>query len=218
MWELGLKESWVPKNWCFWIVVLDKTLESPLGNKDVKPVNPKGNQPWIFIGRTDAEAEAPVFWPPDAKSQLTGKDSDVGKDWGQNEETTEDEMVGWHHWLNGHELEQILGDSERQGGQACCSPWGSQRDGHNSKTEQQQLRKLRPWEKKPWVPNHSKWQIRDFRLHHQTQVQASLKLYSILVRMHWQTDLKSLLSNLLIYYNRSQSKIWSSALHKSIIF
>ena len=124
MWELGHKESWVPKNWCFWIVVLDKTLESPLGNKDVKPINAKGNQPWIFIGRTDAEAEAPVFWPPDAKSQLTGKDPDVGKDWGQNEETKEDEMVGWHHWLNGHELEQIPVDSERQGGLACCSPWG----------------------------------------------------------------------------------------------
>ena len=115
IWELDHKEDWVPKNWCFWTVVLEKTLESPLGCK-IKPINPKGNQPWIFIGRTDAEAKAPILWPPDVKSQLVGKDSDAGKDWGQEEKgMTEDETVGWHHWLNGHQFEQTPGDGKGQG-------------------------------------------------------------------------------------------------------
>ena len=106
MWELDYKENWAPKNWCFWTVVLEKTLQSPLDYKEIQPVHPKGNQSWIFIGRTDAEAEILILWPPDGKNWLTGKDSDVGKDWRQEEKgTTEDEMVGWHHWLNGHELE-----------------------------------------------------------------------------------------------------------------
>ena len=101
MWELDCEKSWAPKNWCFWTVVLEKTLESPLDCKEIKPVNPKGNQSWIFIGRTDAEAEAPVLWPPDAKNWLIGKDPGAGKDWRQEEKgTTEDEMVGWHHQLN----------------------------------------------------------------------------------------------------------------------
>ena len=105
MWELDSKESWGPKNWCFWIVVLKKTLESPLDCKEIQPVHPKGNQSWIFIERTDAEAETPILWPPDAKNWLIWKDPDAGKDWGQEEkEMTEDEMVGWHHQLNGHEL------------------------------------------------------------------------------------------------------------------
>ena len=105
IWELDYKESWAPKNWCFWTVVLEKTLESPLDCK-IKPVNPKGNQSWIFIGRTDAEAETLILWLPDVKSWLIGKDHDAGKDWRQEEKgTTEDEMVGWHHWLNGHEFE-----------------------------------------------------------------------------------------------------------------
>ena len=100
------KESWVPKNWCFWTVVLEKTLESPLDGKEVQPVHPKGVQSWVFIGRTDVEAEIPILWPPDAKSWLIWKDPDVGKDWGQEEKgTTEDEMVGWHHLLNEHEFE-----------------------------------------------------------------------------------------------------------------
>ena len=124
MWELDHKESWVPKNWCFWTVVL-KTLESPLDCMEIKPVHRKRNQSWIFTGRTDAEAEAPILWPPDAKNWLIGKDLDVGKDWRQEEKgTTEDEMVGWHHRLSGHESEQILGNSERQGNLACYSPWG----------------------------------------------------------------------------------------------
>ena len=113
--ELDHKEDQMPKNWYFWIVVLEKTLESPLDSKEIKPVNPKGNQPWILIGRTGAEAEAPIRWPPDAKSQHIGKDLDAGKDGGQEKGATEDEMAGWHHWLNGHEFEQTLGDCGGQG-------------------------------------------------------------------------------------------------------
>ena len=105
MWELDWKESWVLKNWCFRTVVLDKTLENPLDCKDIQPVHPIGNQYWIFIGRIDTEAETPIFWPPDVKSWLTRKDPDAGKDWRQEEKgTTEDEMVGWHHRLNGNEF------------------------------------------------------------------------------------------------------------------
>ena len=125
MWELDHKESWALKNWCFWTVVLEKTLESPLDCKEVKQVNPKGNQSWIFIGRTDAEAETPILWSPDVKNWLIGKDPHAGRDWGQEEKgMTEDEMFGWHHWLNGHEFEQAprVGDGQR--GRACCSPWG----------------------------------------------------------------------------------------------
>ena len=111
MWELDHKEGWLPKNSCFWIVLV-KILESPLDCKEIKPVNPKGNQPWIFIERTDAEGEAPILWPPDAKSQLIGKDPDSGKDWEQEKKVTEDEMVGWHHQPKGHKFEQTPGDSE----------------------------------------------------------------------------------------------------------
>ena len=124
MWELDCKESWAPKNWCFSTVVLEKTLESPLDCKEIKPVNPKGNQSWIFIGRTDAKAETPILWPPDAKNRLTGKDLDAGKDWRWEEKgTTEDEMVGWHHQRNGREFEQAPGVGDGQGSLACCSPW-----------------------------------------------------------------------------------------------
>ena len=125
MWQLNYKESWVPKNWCFWTVVLDKTLKSPLGSKEMQPVHPQGNQYWMFIGRTDAEAETPVHWPPDARSQLIKKVPDTQKDWRQEEKgMTENEMLGWHHRLNGHEFEQAPGDGEGQGGLVCCSPWG----------------------------------------------------------------------------------------------
>ena len=125
MWELDYKESWVLKNRCFWTVVLEKTLESPLDCKEIQPVNPEGNQSWIFIGRTDAKAEAPILWPPDAKKWLIWKDPDAGKDWRQEEKgTTADEMVGWHHWCDGHELEQALGVGDGQGSLLCCSPWG----------------------------------------------------------------------------------------------
>ena len=106
MWELDYKESWAPKNWCFLTVMLEKTIESPLDCKEIQPGNPKGNRSWIFIGRTDVEAETPILWPPDAKSWLTGKDPDAGKDWGPEDKgTTEDEMVGWYHRLNEHEFE-----------------------------------------------------------------------------------------------------------------
>ena len=113
---------WVPKNWCFWTVVLEKTLESLLDCKEIKPVHPKGNQPWIFIGRTDAEA--PILWPPDAKSKLIGKDPDAGKDRRQETGMTEGDMVGWHQRLNGREFQQTPGDGEGQGSLVCCRPWG----------------------------------------------------------------------------------------------
>ena len=123
MWELDYKESLVPKNWRFWTMVLEKTLESPLDCEETQPVHPQGNQSWISIGRADAEA--PILWPPDAKNWLTGKDSDAGKDWRREEKgTTEDEMVGLHHRLDGHEFQQALGVGDGQGGLVCCSAWG----------------------------------------------------------------------------------------------
>ena len=134
MWELDYKESSALKNWCFWTVVLEKTLESPLDCKEIQPVHPK-DQSWVFIGRTDVEAETPILWPPDAKSWLTGKDPDAGKDWRQEEKgTTEDEMVGWQHWLNGHGFGWTPGVGDGQVGLACCGSWG-QRVGHNWATE-----------------------------------------------------------------------------------
>ena len=123
IWELDYKQNWAPKNWCFWTVVLEKTVESPLNFKEIKPVNPKGNQSRIFIGRTDAEAEVLGLWPPAAKNWLIGKDPDAGKDWRQEEKgMTEDEMVGWHHPLDGHEFEQAPGVGDGQGSLSCCSP------------------------------------------------------------------------------------------------
>ena len=123
MWELDYKENWALKNWCFLTVVLEKTLQSPLDCKEIKPVNPKGNQSWIFIGRTDAEAETPILWSPDAKNWLTGKFPDAGKVWRQEKKRTENKMVGWHHWLSGHEFEQASGIGDGQGSLACFSPW-----------------------------------------------------------------------------------------------
>ena len=123
MCSLGRKEVWVPKNWCFWTVVLEKTLEGPSDCKEIKSVNSKGNQLWIFIGKTDAEAKAPVLWPPNAKSQTIRKDPEPGKDWRQEEEgMTGGKMVGWNHWLNGHEFEQALGAGDAQGRLTCCRP------------------------------------------------------------------------------------------------
>ena len=124
IWELDHKDGWVLKNWCFQVVVLEETLESPLDSKEIKSVNPKGNQPWIFTGRTDAEV--PILWPPDVKHLLIGKDSDAGKDWRQKEKgATQEEMVGCHYWLSGHECEQTLGDSEGQGSLAVMQFMGS---------------------------------------------------------------------------------------------
>ena len=125
MWELDYKKSWAPKNWCFSILVLEKTLEGPLYDKEIQPVHPKGNQSRIFIERTDSEAETPILWPPDGKNWLIGKDPEYGKDWRQEEKgITESEMVGWHHRLHGRESEQAPGVCDGQGGLACCSPWG----------------------------------------------------------------------------------------------
>ena len=125
MWALDNKESSAPKNWCFWTVVLEKTLESPLDSKEIQPVHHKGDQYWLFIGRTDAEAETPILWPPDVKCGLTGKDPDAGKDWGQEEKgTKEDEMVEWHHRLNGRGFRWTPGVGDGQGSLACCRPRG----------------------------------------------------------------------------------------------
>ena len=124
MWELDYKESWVLKNWYDWIVVSEKTLESPLNCKEIQSVHPKGDQSWIFIGRTDAEAETPIFWPPDMKIWVIWKDPDAGKDWRQEEKgMPEDEMAGWHLRVNAHEFQQALGVGDGQGGLACWSPW-----------------------------------------------------------------------------------------------
>ena len=124
MWELDCEESWAPKNWCFWTVVLEKTLESPLDCKEIQPACSK-DQSRVFIGRTDAKAETPILWPPHVKSWLVVKDSDARRDWGQEEKVmTEDEMAGWHHRLNGHELEWTPGDGDGQGGLVCCDSWG----------------------------------------------------------------------------------------------
>ena len=136
MWELDHKECWAPKNWC--LQTVEKTLESHLDCKEIKSVNPKENQSWILIGRTDPEPETLILWSPEANSQLIGKDSDAGKDWGQKEKrVTEDEMDGWHHKINGKESEQTLGDGEGQESLVCCSPWGC-RVRHDLATEQQQ--------------------------------------------------------------------------------
>ena len=142
-WKLDHKEGWALKNWCFETMVPDKTLESPLHRKEIKTVNPKGNQPWIFIGRTDAEAEATILWPPGVKSRPFGKDPDAGEGWWQEEKgATEDEIVGCPHWLNGHEFEQTLGEVRDRSLECCMQSVGSQRVGYDLVTKQQQ-KKLR---------------------------------------------------------------------------
>ena len=139
MWELDDKDGWGPKNWWFWTLMLEKTLESPLDYKDIKPVNPKWNQPWIFIGMSDAKAEAPISLPPDGKNWLIGKDPDAGKYWKQEDKgITEDEMVGRHHWLDGYEFEQS--PEEGQGSLACCSPWS-----HKESDTTERLSNNRTW-------------------------------------------------------------------------
>ena len=125
MWVLDYEEGWAPKNWCFWTVVLEKTIESTLDCKEIQPVHSKGDQPWDFFGRNDAKAETLVLWPLHAKSWLIGKDSDAGRDWRQEEKgTTEDDMAGWHHWLDAHESEWTPWVGDGQGGLACCNSWG----------------------------------------------------------------------------------------------
>ena len=125
MWEFDYEEGWAPKTWCFWTVVLEKTLENPLDCKEIQPVHSERDQPWDFFGRSDAKAETPVLWPPHVKNWLIGKDSDAGRDWGQEEKgTTEDEMAGWHHWLDGRESGWTPGVGYGQGGLVCCYSWG----------------------------------------------------------------------------------------------
>ena len=151
MWELVCEESWVPKNWCFWTVALEKTLESPTDCKEIQPVHPKGDQSWVFIGRTDAEAETLILWLPHAKSWLIGKDPDAGREWGQEEKgMTEDEMVGWHHRLDGHEFEQTPGVGDGQGGLVCCDSWGRK---ELDTTEQLNWTELK-WIVHPYVKNY----------------------------------------------------------------
>ena len=135
MWELDCEASWVPKNGCFWTVVLEKTLERSLDCKEIQPVHSKGDQSWVLIGRNDVKAETPILWPPDGKSWLIGKESDAGRDWGQEEKgTTEDEMAGWHHRLDGHEFEWTLGVGDGQGGLGWWESWGH-KVGHGWATE-----------------------------------------------------------------------------------
>ena len=135
MLKLDCEESWAPKNWCFWSVVFEKTLESPLDCKEIQPVHSEGDQLWVFFGRNDAKAETPILWPTHAKSWLFGKDPDAGRDWRQEEKgITVDEMAGWHHLLDGHEFEETLGVGDIQGGLECCNSWGH-RVGHNWETE-----------------------------------------------------------------------------------
>ena len=125
MWMLDCEENWAPKNWCFWPLVLEKSLESPLDCKEIQPVHCKGDRSWVFFGRSDAKAETPILWPPPVKSWLIWKDPDVRRDWGQEEKgRTEDEMARWHHQLNGHEFEWTPGVGDGQRGLACCNSWG----------------------------------------------------------------------------------------------
>ena len=145
MWELDYKESWAPKNWCFWTVQLEKTLENPLDCKEIQPVHPKGNPPWILIERTDAEAETPILWPPDEKNWLTGKDPDAGKDWRQEKGVTEDEMVGWHHQLDGREFEWTPGVGDGQGGLVCCDSWGRKKSDMTERLNWTELSNWTEW-------------------------------------------------------------------------
>ena len=150
MWELD-SEGWVPKNWCFWTVVLEKTLEGPLDCKEIQPVHPIGVQSWVFIRRTDVEAETPIFWPPNVKSWLIGKDPDAGKDWGQEEkQTTEDEMVGWRHRLGGHGSGWTLGVGDGRGGLVCCASWGRKESNMTERLNWTQPSTRKEYKITPW--------------------------------------------------------------------
>ena len=152
MWELDCEESWALKNWCFWTVVLEKTLESPLDCKEIQSVHSKGDWSWVFFGRNDAKAETPILWPPHAKSWLIGKDSDTGRDWGQEEKgSTEDEMAGWYLWLNGPEFGWTPGVGDGQGGLASCNSWGCKESDTTERLN---------WTELNWLPDP--WSTRDF--------------------------------------------------------
>ena len=182
------------KNWCFWTVVLEKTLESPLDCKKIQPVHPKGDQPWMFIGRTDVEAETPILWPPDAKSWLIWKDPDVGKDWGQEKGMPEDEMAGWHHWLDGRESVWSPGVGDGQEGLACCDSWGCKESDTTERlnwTEPQGTRLRGIWTQasfstkvmKPAHPGLPEQPPRRFRCWHQTQWSRSCCCLSLSSRV-----------------------------------
>ena len=148
MWELNCEEGWAPKNWCFWTVVLEKTLESLLDFKEIQPVHSEGDQPWDFFGRNDAKAETPVLWPPHTMSWLIGKDSDAGRDWRQKEKgRTEYEIAGWHHWLDGCESGWTLGVGDGQGGLTCCDSWGPKESDTTEQVNWTEILKKKP---KPW--------------------------------------------------------------------
>ena len=158
MWELDYKESWAPKNWCFWTVVLEKTIESPLDCKEIQPIHPKGDKTWVFIGRADVEAETPILWPLDVKSWHIGKDPDAGKDWGQEEKgTTEDEIVGWHHRLDGHGFGWTPGVGDGQGSLVCCSSWGRKESDTTEGLNWILLLKMVPKTSVEVLPNVSKY-------------------------------------------------------------
>ena len=200
MQELDCEEGWALKNWCFWTVVLEKTLESPLDCKEIQPVHSEGDQPWDFFGKNDAKAETPVLWPPHAKSWLTGKDSDAGRNWGQEEKgTTEDEIAGWHHWLDGRESEWTPGVGDGQGGLACCDSWGRK---ESDTTERLNWTDLNWWhmmcnifsysyltsEFDPWVtklPWRRKWQLTSVFLPGKSREQRRLVGYSPWVTKSW---------------------------------
>ena len=165
MCELDYKESWAQNNWCFWTVVLEKTLESPLDCKEIQPVHPKGNQSWVFIGRTDVEAEMPIFWPADVKSWLTWKDPDAGKDWRQKEKgMTEDEMVGWHHRLNGHGFGWTPGVGDGQGGLACCGSWSHKESDTTERLNWTEVLKSCPAEARQLSLSQCDWRMEDHSL------------------------------------------------------
>ena len=154
MWELDCEESWVPKNWCFWAVVLEKTLESLLDCKEIQSVHSKGDESWVFIGKTDAKAETTILWPPHEKSWLIGKDPDAGKDCGQEEKwTIEDEMAGWHHWLDGYEFGWTPGVGDGQGGLAWCNSWGR---------KESDMTELLNWTEVPWRDQDCLYELSPF--------------------------------------------------------
>jgi len=157
IWELDCEESWALKNWCFWTVVLEKALDSPLDCKEIQPVHSEGDQSWVFFGRNDAKAETPVLWPPHVKSWLTGKDSDAGRDWGQEEKgMTEDEMAGWHHWLDGHESVWTPGVGDGQGGLECCDSWGRKESDTNGVAKSRT--RLSDWTELNWFSGYL-WEL-----------------------------------------------------------
>ena len=155
MWELNCEEGWALKNWCFWTVMLGKTPESPLDCKEIQPVHSEGDQPWHFFGRNDAKAETPVLRPPHVKSWLIGKDSDAGRDWRQEEKgTTEDEMAGWYHWLDGLESGWTPGVGDGQGGLACCDSWGHKESDTTERLNWTDITYLDKWRNTLYIFNY----------------------------------------------------------------